>query len=125
MDVFTAFPHAINNTDWELGEIKFSTAVGNEYAKIKTLSVIVDEANGAKENQSPNVANLDADVLLYVKPDQLPTTNINRLVASYGIKNTTTDEYYQIVSVGIGRNQENNRIEHIELKLLPTTMVTA
>ena len=120
MDVFKIFNKAIVK-NYELGEIKYSTVVGNEYKKITDLDCIVDLGLNANANQSPNSASETSDTLLYVKPQQVEVSP-QELVASYAIKDNDTNQYYEIVDVGVAKNQENGKIEHYELKLKQTTI---
>ena len=47
----------------------------------------------------------------------MPTIDTAELIASYAVKNTQTDKLYAIIDAGIGKNQDNGVIEHIELRL--------
>ena len=68
MDVFKAFPHAIDRENWALGTIAYSTAVGNVWKQEKLIDVIVDEGAGGTENQAPSAASFTTDTLIYAKP---------------------------------------------------------
>lgn len=119
MDVFSAFPNAISS-DWELGEVQRATEIGDVYSTIGIMDVIADEGDSASLHQSPNADGLNSDTMLFVRPEQMPTLNPGELMASYVWYNTTEDQFYEIVDVGVGRNQDNGRIEHLELKLRQT-----
>lgn len=119
MDVFSAFPQAISQ-DWELGEVQRATEVGDIYSPIGTMDAIVDAGDSASLHQSPNADGISSDTMLFVRPEQMPTTFPGELMASYAWYNTTEDQFYDIIDVWVGRNQENGQIEHLELKLRQT-----
>lgn len=119
MDVFSAFPHAISQ-DWELGEVQRATEVGDIYSPIGTMDAIVDAGDSASLHQSPNADGISSDTMLFVRPEQMPTTFPGELMASYAWYNTAEDQFYDIIDVWVGRNQENGQIEHLELKLRQT-----
>lgn len=115
--VFQAFPQAIET--WQIAPMEYSTITGNMVGKWEDIDVIVDEGSSTDPNQSPNYANAYSDLLIYCKPEQLPTTNTQALVADYSIQDP--DGYiFAIIDAGIGKNQQNGKIEHIELKLRQT-----
>lgn len=118
--VFNAFPRAIISNVWQIGRWASNTRVGNTYEKISDLEVIEDETGEMSYGNAPSAEVIVADALLYVKPEQLPTTNLNTLKASYMLYNSETDEYFVIVNAGAGKNQETGRLEHIELKIRQT-----
>jgi hypothetical protein len=97
----------------------YSTITGNDLdaESLAFIDAIVDEANNSEPNASRSAANTYSDTLLYVRPEQMPTTDTAELIASYVVKNTTTGKLYAIIDAGIGKNQEDGIIEHIELKL--------
>lgn len=119
MDIFSAFPHAISQ-DWELGEVQRATEVGDVYSPIGTMDVIVDAGDSASLHNSPNADGISSDTMLFVKPEQMPTTFPGVLMASYVWFNAAENQFYNIIDVGVGRNQENGQIEHLELKLRQT-----
>lgn len=119
MDVFKAFPRAIITDDWSLGSITISTDVGKIYKDDGFKSVIVDEGAEGDEN-SPNANTLTTDTLIYAKPDEMPTTNHAELVASYFWHQQSTDQYYRILEVGVGKNQDEGIVEHIEFRVRPS-----
>lgn len=123
MDVFSAFPNAIISGLWEIGEMQRSTEVGMYYKKLNYIDVIIAEESLGGENQSPNADAISFGSLLYVRPSEMPTVNSSALIAGYLVKDGDTGQYYQITSVGIGKNQENGSIEHIELGIEPTEIV--
>lgn len=116
--VFDAFPNAIER-DWQISKMAYSTITGNELDadSLRNIDVIIDEGSSSEPNASPSYANLYSDMLIYVRPDQMPTMNTAALVGDYVVKNTTTNTTYAIIDAGIGKNQETGKIEHIELKL--------
>lgn len=112
--IFKAFPRAIISGKWELGEIKHGTVVGDEFKKIADVDVIVDEGANSDNDQTPEL--ITSDLLVYARPEQLPTLNVNKLIASYGLRDKETGTTYLIDDAGIGKNQETGAIEHVELK---------
>lgn len=113
--VFDAFPNAIEI--WQIAMMQYSTITGNETTgEWSYIDVIVDEGSSSEPNQSPSYANLYSDLLIYCRPSQLPTIETAELVADYAIKDPN-GRIYAIIDAGIGKNQENGVIEHIELKL--------
>lgn len=119
MDVFKAFSKAIITDDWSLGSITISTDVGKIFKDEGFKSVIVDEGAEADEN-SPNANTLTTDTLIYAKPDEMPTTNTAELVASYFWHQQSTGQYYRILEVGVGKNQDEGIVEHIEFRVRPS-----
>ena len=119
--IFDAFPNAIISGVWEIGEFQHGTVVGNQFNKIADLDVVVDEGSSSTINSIPEV--LKSDLLIYAIPCQMPTLQTNRLVSNYMLHNKSENAYYEIVDVGIGKNQHTGTIEHIELKLIQTEVV--
>lgn len=122
LTVFEAFPNAIEREIWQIGSMAYSTITGNDLDEnsLAYIDVIVDEGNSSEPNASPNAANTYSDMLLYIRPEQSPTLDTAELIASYVVRNTTTGKLYAIIDAGIGKNQDNGVIEHIELKLRQT-----
>ena len=121
MDVFSAFKNAIV-TDWEIGQVVRNTRVGKRFETLRTLNAIVDESAQA-DGTTENAEQIGMDTLLYVRPGELPTTDAESLVADYLVKNATTGKFYQILTAGIGKNQEAGKIEHVELAIRQTGVV--
>lgn len=119
LTVFQAFPNGIEHEIWQIGQMAYSTITGNDLDtdSLTYIDVIEDEANDSEPNNSPSYANTYSDTLLYVRPEQMPTIDTAELIASYAVKNTQTDKLYAIIDAGIGKNQDNGVIEHIELRL--------
>lgn len=119
LTVFQAFPNGIEHEIWQIGQMAYSTITGNalDSTTLAYIDAIVDEANDSEPNASPNSAVTYSDTLLYVRPEQMPTIDTAELIASYAVKNTHTDKLYAIIDAGIGKNQDNGVIEHIELRL--------
>lgn len=120
MDVFSAFPQAIASGTWELGQVQRATEVGDVYTPVSALDVIVEEASGGELRNSPNADGITSDTLIYAMPSQLPTLNSAALIGDYLLKNTETGQYYSIIGADIGKNQEDNVIEHVELWIRAT-----
>lgn len=117
MDVFKAFPGAVVSGVYSIGEYQRGTLEGNRFVKDADLDVIIDEGDTGDIGMVPNAEVLDADLLLYVKPEQLPTTNPRRLTAGYMIHDSCEGDYFAIVNASIGKNQHTGKIEHVELLL--------
>ena len=112
MTIFEAFPNAIE-AGWKIGTMAYGTIKGNILTDTTDLDVVVDEISSA-ETAAANMATIDADTLLYTKPEQLPTTDTAKLVAGYAISDSD-GKIYAIIDAGTGKNQDNGQIEHIEL----------
>lgn len=123
--VFEAFPNAVISGVWEIGQFQRGTRIGNIYTKYGDLDVIIDEGSNTSIESAPNASPLISDILLYVKPEQLPTTKTNELVASCIVYDSENDDYYAVIDAGVGKNQENGQIEHLELKLRQTEAFNA
>lgn len=117
MDVFSAFPAAVVSGVYSIGSYQRGTLEGNQFVKEADIDVIVDEGDIGDIGAAPNAEVIDADLLLYAKPGQLPTTNPRALTAGYMIYDAENDDYFAIIDASIGKNQETGTIEHIELKL--------
>lgn len=120
---FDAFPNAIISGVWEIGSCQHGTVVGNTYTKLNDIDVIIDEGYNSSINATPEA--LVSDMLLYVRPCQMPTIKTNQLVSNYMLHNSEDDEYFEIVDAGIGKNQHTGEIEHLELKVVQTEVVNA
>lgn len=120
MDVFNAFPGAVVVGRFFIGENQRGTLEGNQYVTIGPIDAIVDEGDMGEIAKSPNAEELIADMLLYVKPYQVPTENPRELTAGYMIYDSLYDDYFAIIDASIGKNQEAGIVEHIELKLRQT-----
>ena len=123
MSVFEAFPGAVVSGIWQIGKSERGTLVGEGFTRIGDLDVIVDEADTTSINYAPNEQPIDADLLVYAKPSQLPTVNTRALIAGYLLYDGENDDYFAIVDARIGRNQETGTVEHIELYLKQTEVV--
>ena len=115
MTVFQAFPNALEK--WEIGKVKYSTITGNQpvLGAVQDINVIVDRGDATSPNPGNTAQGTDSDTLIYCQPSEMPTTDTSELVARYMVndgKNT-----YAIIDAGLGKNQENGVIEHIELRL--------
>lgn len=124
MTVFQAFPNALE--EWSIAPVAYSTITGNtvDADEAQNIDVIVDEGNNSTPNASPNAAGIASDTLLYCQPNQLPTIDTAELVANYAV----ADQYgktYAIIDAGIGKNQDEGIIEHVELKIRQTGVENA
>ena len=118
LSIFKAFDFAIISGVWQIGTCQHGSVVGNVFNKVADLDVIVDEANSSVIGQTPET--ITADLLVYVKPEQMPTTNTNKLVSDYMLYDSENGFYYEITTAGVGKNQHKGVIEHIELSLTQT-----
>lgn len=116
--IFNAFPNAIIYGVWQIGVCQHGTIIGNTFTKTGDLDVVIDEGFSSSISNTPEV--LRSNMLVYVKPEQLPTLKSNELVSGYMLYDSAEDKYYEIVDAGIGKNQELGKIEHIELMVVPT-----
>lgn len=118
--VFKAFPKAIVSDDWELGEIVENTEVGKIFVSKGMKSVIVDEADYGSLDNAPSADGVTSDTLIYAMPSEMPGLNIARYIARYYWHQKSSDQYYEITEVGVGKNQSSGVIEHIEFRVKPT-----
>ena len=116
LSIFDAFANAIIYNVWQIGTSKRGTVVGSQFTKVADLDVVIDE--GASVQITTNPEELTSDLLVYVKPEQMPTISANKLVSGYMLYDSTNDDYYEIISVGVGKNQHTGIIEHLELRVV-------
>lgn len=119
MDVFKAFPEAI--VSWTWLAVKRGTEVGNVATEAGAVNVIETEADKATLYNTPKANGITADLLVYVRPEDLPEMTPAKLMANYGLQNDIM-ERYDIINVGVGKNQDNGNIEHYELALQLASM---
>lgn len=117
MDVFEAFPNAIIRYRYFLGSYQRGTLEGDKFEIESDLSVIVDEGDAGKIGGAPNAQALEADLLMYVKPMELPTLNTRELTAGYVVYDDKYGDCFAIINADIAKNQDTGEIEHIELML--------
>lgn len=118
--VFDAFSKAIVADDWELGEIIENTEVGKIFSSKGFKQVIVDEADGGSLNNAPSADGLMSDTLIYAMPSEMPGLNVARYISSYYWHQKSSNQYFEIIEVGVGKNQARGIIEHIEFRIRPT-----
>lgn len=116
--IFKAFPSAIIYNQWQIGSCQHGSIIGNVFVKIADLDVIIDEGSNSTVNTT--IEALKSDMLVYAKPEQLPTIRTNELVSGYMLYDSIEDKYYEIIDAGLGKNQEVGIIEHVELKVVQT-----
>lgn len=116
--IFEAFPNAIIYNQWQIGSCQHGSIIGNVFVKIADLDVIIDEGSNSTVNST--IEALKSDMLVYAKPEQLPTIRTNELVSGYMLYDSVEDKYYEIIDAGLGKNQEVGIIEHVELKVVQT-----
>lgn len=124
MDVFEAFPNGIVSNQYELGEVQYATEVGTVFSSGKLCDVIVDEGANVELTRTPNANPEYTDMLIYAKPEQMPSLVSAQLTNGYMWHDVLNDFYYEIVEADIGKNQETGAIEHIEFKVRQTEVVT-
>lgn len=120
MDVFEAFPNGIIRNTWELGEVQRATEIGNVFQALNICDVIIEEGVYDRSGRTPNADYQDCNILLYARPEDMPTLNTAALAAGYYWHNTATDQYYAIREASLGTNQETGVNEHVEFLLKPT-----
>lgn len=116
--IFNAFPKAIISDIWQIGTCQHGTLIGNVFEKTADIDVIIDEGNNSSVDT--DIETIKSDMLIYCRPDQMPTLDTNALVSGYMLYNSSDDKYYAIIDAGIGKNQHTGRIEHIEFKVVMT-----
>lgn len=119
--IFDAFPNAIISGVWQIGECQHGTVVGNRFTPLGFIDVVIDEGSSSSINSIPEA--LRSDLLVYARPEQMPSVSSNKLVSGYMLYNSEEDTYFEIVDAGVGKNQHTGQIEHIELKLVQTEVV--
>lgn len=117
MDVFSAFAGAVVSGVYSIGSYQRGTVEGDRFVKSADLDVIIDEGDAGRIGGAPNAQALEADLLIYVKPAQLPTTNPRELTAGYMLHDSETGDYFAIIDASLGKNQNTGGLEHIELLL--------
>lgn len=125
MNVFEAFPNAILTNVWQIGQVKKATETGDIYTPYGYVDVIIDEVASGALDKSPDADGLDVDTLIYARPEQLPGLNISRFISVYYFRDTSTGQYYEIRRVGVGKNQQTGRVEHIEFELRAKEVVNS
>lgn len=122
LSVFEAFPNALIRGIYQIGKCQRGTLEGNRFVKIRDLDVLVDMGDYSDINNAPNAAELMSDMLLYCKPEQLPTIYSKKLCSTYMIYDSQNDDYFQIVRANWGKNQNTGELEHVELELVQTEL---
>ena len=127
MDVFESFPNAIVSDVWQIAQYQEGSLVGSVWDadEAVSLDVIIDEGDASNLNYGSNAEALDADLLLYVRPEQLPTTNPRELTSGYMLYDSENGDYFAIIRASNGKNQETGKIEHLELLLRQTDAIIA
>lgn len=118
ISIFKAFANAIISDVWQIGTSQRGTVVGATFTKIADIDVVIDEGANAGITSTPE--ELRSDLLVYVKPEQMPTIRANKLVSGYMLYDSSEGDYYEVIDVGIGKNQHTGEIEHLELKVVQT-----
>lgn len=118
LSIFDVFQNAVITGVWQIGTCQHGTLIGNVFTKTADIDVVIDEGNSSSIDT--DIETLKSDMLVYCKPEQMPTLNTNVLVAGYMLYNSVDDEYYMIIDAGIGKNQHTGNVEHVELKIVQT-----
>lgn len=121
LSIFEAFDFAIISGIWQIGTCQHGSVVGNVFQKKADIDVIIDEENSSTITTNPET--LTNGMLIYVKPEQMPTLNTNELVSDYMLYDSANGDYYTIKFAGIGKNQHKGIIEHLELTVVQTEVV--
>lgn len=116
--IFNAFPKAIISGVWQIGTCQHGTLIGNVFEKTADIDVVIDEGNNSSVDT--DIETIKSDMLIYCRPEQMPTLNTNTLVSGYMLYDSSEDNYYMIIDAGVGKNQHTGVIEHIELKVVQT-----
>lgn len=120
MDVFSAFPNGVIRNTWELGEVQRATEIGTVVSNTVACDVIAEEGAEDRSGRTPDPDYQESNILLYARPEDMPTLNMAALAAGYYWHNTATGQYYAIREVSLGTNQETGANEHVEFLLKPT-----
>lgn len=118
ISIFKAFANAIISGVWQIGTSTRGSVVGTTFTKVADLDVVIDEGSSADISTTPE--ELKSDLLVYVKPEQMPTIRTNKLVSGYLLYDSSEGDYYEIIDAGVGKNQHTGLIEHLELKVVQT-----
>lgn len=118
ISIFKAFANAIISGVWQIGTSTRGSVVGTTFTKVADLDVVIDEGSSADISTTPE--ELKSDLLVYVKPEQMPTIRTNKLVSGYMLYDSSEGDYYEIIDAGVGKNQHTGKIEHLELKVVQT-----
>lgn len=124
MDVFNSFPNAVISDQWQLGQVEYATEIGTEFSNAKLCSVIVDEGSFADPNRSPNAAYEDSGILIYAKPEEMPTLVTAQLTNGYMWHDKANNLYYEIRDASLGKDQETGKVEHVEFLIRPTEVAS-
>ena len=125
--VFDAFPNGVISNQWKLGTVKKGTITGNQFAEPEEfMDVIISEVY--RQTIKPTVSDgvqMDTDTLIYAKPEQLPTTNLQAYEGDYLWYDTINGLYFAIIRASAGFNQQTGIMEHVEFIVRPTSVVGA
>lgn len=119
MNVFEAFPEAM--VPWQWLTIKRGTEVGDIAKPLRSVNAIETEADKAVLYNTPKADSINADLLLYIRPEDLPAVTPAELMADYALQSDIFDNY-DIINVGVAKNQDTGEIEHYELALARSGM---
>lgn len=120
MDAFEALPNAIITGQWELGEVQYGTELGTEFSNPQPCEVIVDEGTYTSRERTPDAPYEGSDILIYARPEQMPTLVTAKLTNGYMWHDVLNDFYYEIRDASLGKNQETGEVEHVEFLIRPT-----
>lgn len=125
MDIFDAFPHAIVSEQFEIGKADFGTEIGTVFSEASACDVVIDEGTYATTGRTPDVPYMTSDILIYARPQQMPTLVTAKLTNGYIWHDKINDLYYEIREASLGKNQETGEVEHVEFLLRPTEIAFA
>ncbi len=120
MDIFKAFPNAIVSNQFELGEAEMGTEIGTVFSNPVACDVVIDEGTQTSNGSAPEAPYISSDILLYARPEQMPTLVTAKLTNGYMWHDKVNDLYYEIRNANLGKNQETGVVEHVEFLLRPT-----
>lgn len=123
VNVFEAFPNGVVSGQYELGEVQYATAEGTIYSNGQLCDVIVEEEANAEFDRTPSANAEFTDMLVYARPEQMPTLVAAKLTNGYMWHDVLNNFYYEIVSASLGKNQETGTVEHVEFKVRQTEVV--
>ncbi len=125
MDVFEIMPEAIVSDQFEIGQAEFGTEIGTVFSNAALCDVVIDEGTYNTSGRAPEAPYLTSDILLYAKPEQMPTLVTAKLTNGYMWHDKLNDLYYEIREASLGKDQETGNIEHAEFLLRPTEVALA
>lgn len=118
-NVFQAFPFGVVKNRWKLGTVEKGTIVGNKFVAPETYMDVIISEDYKEKSATEDIAQEKTDTLIYAKPEQLPTDNLQAYQGDYLWYDTKNDLYYAIIRCSAGFNQQNGKMEHVEFIVRP------